>query len=253
MTERVEAAAAEGQATPVVVRCVNAGCPARLARRLVHYVSPAALDVPGLGPVLLDAVVARGLARSPAALHRLTAADWQRLPGVGAKKAEQFEAAFAAARVKANEDGARLLFALGIPGVGRETARRLAERFHGLAELSVADAEALQGAGLGEAAARGVAGYLADPAVKAEWADLLAAGVGERWSAEKAVNRVGAFAGQSVTLTGTLTRWSRAEAEALLRAAGVEVSATVTRGTTVVVAGVGAGAKLDEARRRGIE
>jgi DNA ligase (NAD+) len=101
-------------------RCVNATCPARVARRLAHYVSPAALDVPGLGPVLLDAVVARGLARSPADLHRLTAAEWQSLPGVGEKKARQLEAAFATARVTANEDGARLVFALGSPAwVGR--------------------------------------------------------------------------------------------------------------------------------------
>lgn len=234
-------------------RCVNATCPARLGRRLAHYVSPAALDVPGLGPVLLDALVAGGVARSPADLHRLTEADWQSLPGVGAKRAGQLAAAFATARETANEDGARLLFALGIPGVGRETARRLAGKFHGLAELSAASAEGLQGAGLGEAAARGVATYLADPEVKAEFAELLAAGVGERWKEENATDRVGAFAGRSVTLTGTLTRWSRAEATSLLRAAGAEVGATVTQSTTLVVAGVGAGAKLDEARRRGVE
>lgn len=235
------------------VRCVNAGCPARLARRLAHYVSPAAMDVPGLGPVLLDAVVTRGLARSPAALHRLTAADWQNLPGVGEKRARQLEAAFASARTNANNDGARLVFALGIPGVGRETARRLAGKFRGLAELSDASAETLQRAGLGEAAARGAATYLAEPEVKAELAALLAAGVGEGWRGEKAVDRAGAFAGQSVTLTGTLARWPRLEAAALLRAAGAEVSGAVTRNTTLVVAGAGAGAKLDEARRRGIE
>jgi DNA ligase (NAD+) len=106
---------------------------------------------------------------------------------------------------------------------------------------------------MGEAAARSVASYLADRTVKAELAALLAAGVGESWRGERVVDSPGPFTGQSVTLTGTLTRWSRAEAEALLHAAGAEVSGTVTRSTTLVVAGAGAGAKLDEARRRGIE
>ena len=235
-------------------RCANADCPARVARRLAHYVSPAALDVPGLGPALLDAVVARGLAQSPSGLHRLTATEWETLPGVGAKKAERLVAAFAAARGRAAEDGARLVFALCLPGVGRETARRLANHFSGLAELARADEQALRAAGLGEAAARTVAESLADPVLKAEWRELIAAGVGERWmNGGAALDRVGAFAGRSVTLTGALTRWTRAEAEALLRGAGADVGETVTRSTTLVVAGAGAGAKLDEARRRGIE
>jgi DNA ligase (NAD+) len=111
----------------------------------------------------------------------------------------------------------------------------------------------LQRAGMGEAAARTVADYLADPEVKAELAALIAAGVGERWSAEKAVDHVGSFAGQSVTLTGTLRRWTRAEAASLLLKAGAQVADGVNRKTTLVVAGAGAGAKLDEARRSGIE
>lgn len=205
------------------------------------------------GSPLLEAVVKRGLARSPADLHRLTAAEWETLPGVSAKKARQLQGAFASAQMKVRDDGARLVFALGIPGVGRETARRLAANFRGLRELSAADVEALKGAGVGEAAAREVAAYLADAEVKAKWAKLLAAGVGERWNGEKTAERAGALAGKTVTLTGTLTRWTRAEAANLLRAHGAEVGTSVTRGTTLVVAGEGAGAKLDEARRSGIE
>lgn len=235
-------------------RCANAACPARVVRRLAHYVSPQAMDVAGLGPALLDAVVARGLADSPAGLHRLTAEEWRSLPGVGAKKASQLAAAFGDARERTKRDGARLVFGLGLPGVGRETARRLAERFGGMAELGAADGEALRAAGLGEAVVRGLVTQLADPAVKAEWAELRAAGVGERWggaaSAERA--RGGALAGQSVVLTGRFSRWSRAEATARLREAGAEVTARVTRATTLVVAGSGPGAKRDEAARRGI-
>lgn len=241
----------------IVWRCANADCPARAARRLEHYASTAALDVSGLGPALIEALVARGLARRPADLHRLGVAEWRGLPGVGAKRAEQLVAALAAARQRANDDGARLVLALGLPGVGRETARKLARSFPGLPELGRADAGALRAAGLSEAAAQALAAHLAEPARAAEWADLMAAGVGERWrtaaAAAATAASAGPFTGQSVAFTGRLTRWTRAEAGARLRAAGAEVDPDLTRGTTLLVVGEEPGAKLEEARRRGIE
>lgn len=238
-------------------RCVNADCPARVARRIEHLASADALAVEGLGPVLVEELVARGLVRTPGDLFQLQAKDLRGLPGVGARSADKLVAAIGAARERARADGARLIYALGWPGVGREAARRLAKAYDGLDVLGAADEAALRrfaaegGAELGAAAAKALAAYLASPEGVKERAELIAAGVGVAW--RKAGPAGGPMAGQVVVLTGALTRWTRIEAAALLAAAGAQVVSEVTKRTTLVVAGAEPGEKLVKARERGIE
>ncbi|MBC8011277.1 MAG: NAD-dependent DNA ligase LigA, partial [Burkholderiales bacterium] len=236
-------------------RCDNAACPARVARRIAHFASSSAMDIGGLGPALIEAAVERGLVRTPADLYRLRPADLEALPGVGARTAGKVVEAIAASRERAGRDGARLIYGLGLPGVGRESAGRLASTYGGLEALAAANAGALMkgeaegGPGLGEATAGVVENYLRGETTRVEWAELRAAGVGVGWSRGA---EGGALAGEVVVVTGALGRWTRAEAAERLAAAGARVGTSVTRETTLVVAGEGAGAKLDAARERGI-
>jgi DNA ligase (NAD+) len=243
--------------------CVNRDCPAQIARRLAHFASPAALDIPGLGPAVIDALVSRGLARSPADLYRLKKEELTALPGIGGRTAEKLVAAFAASRATAETDGARLIYALGLPSVGEGAARRLAGAVRGLESLPDVDAETLRkpakagGAGLGEAGARELLVYLQRHDVREELAALRAEGLGlsRPDKPRDAAGGAGAkpMRGEVVVLTGTLTRWTRAEATKLLEAAGATVAADVTKETTLLIAGAEPSAKLAKARERGIE
>lgn len=243
-------------------RCGNAACPAQVARRIAHFASPAGLDIGGLGPALIDALVARGLLRTPADLYGLRREDLQHVPGLGARSAEKLIASIEASRGRAEQKGARLLYGLGLPGVGKETAGRLAAVFGSLDALAATDEAVLRrpesegGADLGEAAAALLVAHLRAPATKTEWSALTEAGIGD-WAKAAAnlpaAGMSGPLAGQTVVVTGTLGRWTRAEVAEKLSAAGARVGTDVTRQTTLVVAGAEPGSTLARARKRGVE
>lgn len=252
----------EGQA---LHRCVNAACPAQLARRLAHFAAPAGMNIEGLGPVLVEMLLASGHVRCAADFYRLTEADLLALPSLGERSAQRLLRAIEASREGSQSDGARLLYALGLPSVGRESARKLAATFGSLEELEAAKeadflrSEAEGGPGLGVVAARALILHIKAESTRAEWADLRASGLGMGWAKGDAGGaRAGSaprllLAGQTVVLTGRLERWTRAEATARLRAAGARVTTAVTRETSWVVAGEGAGEKLFSARALGVE
>lgn len=255
-----ELARNEGEAAH---RCVNRACPAQIARRLAHFASPVALDISGLGPAVIDALVSGGLARSPADLYRLKPEELAALPGLGDRSAAKLAASLAASRATTGTDGARLIYALGLPSVGEGAARRLAKVVRGLEALPGVDMETLckpagaGGAGFGEAGARELRAYLQRADVREELAALRAAGLGIAWAQKPRDASWGAEAkpmrGQVVVLTGTLARWTRAEATKILEAAGATVVADVTKETTLLIAGAEPRAKLAKARERGIE
>ncbi len=164
------------------IRCENRACAAQLVRRLIHFTSPAALGISGLGPATLEAAVARGLLREPADLYRLSLTQWTGLPGMGPRSAEKLTQALSLSRTTARTDGARLICGLGFPGVGMAAAKRLARAMANLEALTAADEEQLrQAAGLGEAAARELRAYLRREDVAGELKALSALGVGKEW------------------------------------------------------------------------
>jgi len=235
-----------------VLRCENRACPAQLARRLMHFASPAAMDIRGLGPAALEAAVKSGLMRGPAYFYRLTVTEWAGLPGMGARSAEKVIAAVAASQVMARTDGGRLIYGLGFPGVGLGTAKRLARAMPSFKAVIHADeAKFRQDAGLGEAVARELHAYLRRDDVTAELTELSALGMGEKWEPE--VKSGGVFQGQVVAVTGTLTRWTRAEVTRRLIEAGATVAQEVNSKTTCVIAGAEAGTKVKRARELGVE
>jgi DNA ligase (NAD+) len=237
--------------------CVNARCPAQLVRRLAHFASSAALDIRGLGPALLETMVAHGVVQEPADLYALEAEDLQALPGVGPTLATRLVEAIASSRDVGGSEGTRVLIGLGLPGVGRTTARQLAASFVGMAALIEADEGALLAAGLGPATAAALWDYLARPDVRDSWERLQEQGIGQTWArpGEKVtVSRkvAGPLAGETVVVTGRLLRWTRPEISRVLEAAGARVGSSVTSATTLLVSGEDPGASLARARERGV-
>lgn len=234
---------------PVVVesaggglRCADRTCPAQVRRRLEHFASAGAVDLAGFGPAVIDALVRRGALTEPADFFRLADADLRAAAGSGG--AERLRRSVARAR---QAEWWRFIHGFGWPEVGPAKARKLADRFASWDDLAAARGEDLVEAGLSTAVAAGLADELRRPAVVAEWRRLADAGLLPQREAAG-----GALAGRAVVFTGTLASMTREVARQRVRAAGGRVQEAVTRETHLLVAGEGAGRKLEEARRLGV-
>jgi DNA ligase (NAD+) len=238
-----------GRAGEVAVRCGNGACPAQLRRRLEHFASKACLDLDGLGPALVETLVASGRVRDLPDLDRLTRADLRALGRGGEKGADRL---FAALEGSKRAELWRVVHGLGVPQVGAAAAKELARRYRSLEALLAAsrsvDAGETGGAPGPDPADRALRAFLAEPRGRATVEGLLAAGFAP--VAPAATGRQ--LAGKTLVLTGALPVLTRAQATALIEAAGGKVAAAVNRNSHYVVAGEGAGAKLEQARRLGV-
>ena len=229
----------------VVLRCPNFDCDAQRKERIRHFASRLALDIEGLGDKLVELLLTDGLIETPADLFRLEAEQVAALPRMGEKSAANLVAAIARSR---ETTLARFLFALGIREVGEATAAALASHYGALDALRAANVESLeQVADVGPIVAQRIREFFDDPAAQALVDDLL--GCGLNWPAiEAAALDELPLAGQTWVLTGTLEAMKRSEAKARLVALGAKVAGSVSAKTTQVVAGPGAGSKLERAQ-----
>ncbi len=236
----------------VDIRCPAAlTCPAQRREGLIHYGSRGALDIAGLGDKTVDLLLSTGLVATPVDLYALTADRLAALPRFGPLAAENLVRAVAASR---SQPLSRLLVAFGIRHVGERVAAALARHFRTLDGLMAASADEVASVpGVGPVIAESVAAFFSAPAGQALVSGLRQAGVNFVEPEPAAEPVPGPMAGQSVVVTGALAGASRREAEAAVVAAGGRVQSAVTRQTTLVVAGEGAGSKLDRARALEIE
>lgn len=239
---------AEGEA---VTRCPNPGCPAQWREEIIHFASRDAMNIEGLGPVLIGQLLERRLIGDPADLYRLTEDDLAKLERTGEKSIKNLLAA-----IQASKDAglARLLYALGIRHVGETMARALARRFRSLAELQRASREDLLSVpDVGDKVADALLEFFADPSNQAVIGKLREAGVvmEEGEEAGPAGGR-GPLSGKTVVITGTVEGFTRREAEEAVRAAGGQTSESVSRKTDFVVVGDNPGSKHEKARQLGI-
>jgi DNA ligase (NAD+) len=234
----------------VFISCPNPACPAQVRERLRHFASRAAMDIEGLGEAVVDQVVTSLGVRSPADLFRLQAEQLAGLERMGGKSAANLVAGLAAAKERGL---ARVLAGLALSQVGEKLSEDLAARF-GSAErlLAISDpAELMQIDGVAERTASVVHAQLANPAVRALFADLAAVGV-QLTHRGAAVREVAGVAGKTFVLTGTLPTLTRPDAEKLIKAAGGKTSGSVSKKTDYVVAGADAGSKLEKAQTLGV-
>ena len=244
----------------VAYRCPNPRCPAKHVESLLHFVSRGAMDIEGAGPAFIDQLRERGMVNDPADLFTLKREDLEQLERFAEKSAQNLYERIQQAK---RRPLARILYALGIRHVGETTAEDLARwiaerlgRRGGLAdvwrvlrEASADDLLAIEG--VGPIVAKAVHEYFHDPGNRTFHDKLAAAGVAPEFP-EPARAAGGPFAGKSVVFTGILKRRTREEAEALVRKLGGKIAGSVGRKTDLVVAGEGAGSKLEKARELGV-
>lgn len=238
---------AEREEGEAVLRCVNMACPAQVARNLMHFASRDAMDVDGLGPAIVHQLLNAGLVQSFADLYTLEEGQLAKLERMGKRSAKNLVNALEASK---SRDLSRLLFALGIRGIGQRSAQLLAQRFGEMDGVMSATAEEIAGIeGYGEIMAQSVVDFFALEQNRRLIERLKELGLNMRCDT---VPAAGTLSGKTFVLTGTLPTLSRSEAKAMIEAVGGKVSGSVSKKTGYVVAGEEAGSKLTKANELGI-
>ncbi len=233
----------------VAVRCPNDRCPARHLEELVHFTARTAMDIRGLSEQRVRQLLEAGLIGDPATLYDLTEGVLATLPRLGDKSAQQLIAAIDASKA---QPLSRLLFGLGIPDVGEETAKLLARRFGTMDALKDATAEEIEGIhGIGPSIVASVTGWFAAPENRVLVKTLERHGVNT--TEPRRAEAEGALLGKKIVITGTLPTLGRTEARELVEGSGGKVTDSVSKNTDFVVVGADAGSKLDKARTLGVE
>ncbi|MBM7867635.1 NAD-dependent DNA ligase LigA [Heliobacterium gestii] len=234
----------------VAIRCTSAACPAQAKEGLIHFASRDAMNIEGLGPAVVNLLWEAGLVHDPADLYDLAAEQVAPLERMGKKSAANLIAAIENSKSRGL---AALIFALGIRLVGQTAAKTLARHFGSMEALMSATTEELQGVSeIGPKMAESLQRWFAVPANRQVIARLAEKGMPME-AANAAVAAVPQiFAGKTVVLTGTLPTLDRREAQRLLEARGAKVAASVSKKTSMVIAGEAAGSKLDKAKELNI-
>lgn len=230
------------------VRCTGAECPAQQLRNIVHFASKGAMDIDGLGESLAKSLIDAGLISTAADLYELEAQSVAMLDRMGKKSAENLINAIE----KSKSAGlARLLYGLGIRQVGEAAAKLLARRFGDMDSLKNASLEELTNINdVGATTAEYITSWFANPQSEHLLGRLQAAGVSMTAIEDRVDSR---FEGMTFVLTGTLSQYTRDEAKAIVESLGGKVSGSVSKKTSVVLAGESAGSKLTKAQELGIK
>jgi len=230
--------------------CTNGlACPAQLERHITHFTMRGAMDIDGLGSKTVKQLLDRGLVKDLADIYQLTPIHLVQLEGFAEKSIENLLDAIEASK-KPRFD--RFLFALGIEHVGDTVARLLADHFGSLAKLREAsEIELEEIRGIGPEVAESVHHFFANPRNRKVLDRLLKAGV--KPVVETRPEGPRALDGEIVVFTGGLETMPRPDAQRLAERHGARVAGTLSKKVTLVVAGPGAGSKLDDARRLGVK
>ena len=239
----------EGEA---VARCTGGLiCVAQRHQANTHFVSSTAMDIEGLGDVLVRQLVERELVVNPADIYALTTDQLTGLDRMAEKSAANILASIESSK-KTTLD--RFLFALGIRDVGRVTAGALARHFGSLDALRQASEEELQEVSdVGEIVAKRVHEFFRREDNLRVIESLRDRGVEWPESRGTPAQAVGPLRGKTLVLTGTLEGMTRDEARERIAAAGGRVTSSVSKKTDYLVAGANPGSKRDKAEKLGVE
>ena len=230
------------------IRCVSESCPAQKVRFLSHFASRDAMDIDGLGSAIVEQLTGEGLVETPADLYHLTVEQLEPLDRMGAQSAKNLVASIAKSK---ENDLWRLLFALGIRQVGAKAAKVLAQRFGTLESIQRASLEELTAVpDIGGITAGNIKSWFERPLNQTLIEELMAAGLNTKCLTEILDQR---FAGKTIVVTGTLEQMTRQEATEKIESMGGKAAGSVSKKTSFVVAGPGAGSKLKKAQELGIQ
>jgi len=229
------------------IRCQNPDCPAQRTRNIIHFASRDAMDIEGLGPAVVEALIAENLIADAADLYTLEKEKIANIERMGEKSAANL---LSAVEDSKERDLARVIFALGIRHVGQKTGKVLAKRFKTMDVLMAATAEELVTVeDIGLTTADSIVNWFSLDHSKELIAKLKAAGVNME-SLEQVLDT--RFEGKTFVLTGALSRFTRDKASRLIESLGGKTSSSVSKKTSYVVVGEDAGSKLRKAQELGI-
>ncbi len=232
-----------------VLRCPNISCPAQLHKQLVHFASRDAMNIDGLGPAIITALIDAELIHDAADLYSLEKEQLLTLEGFKEKSADNLLKAIAATKTAPLD---RVIFALGIRNIGQKAASLLCAHFGSLDVIANAEKQEIaEIEGFGDIMAQNLYHALHDSHVCELLARLKSAGLTMEYE-KQAITEDAFFSGKTFVLTGTLSQMKRSEAKKQIESRGGKVSGSVSKKTDHVVAGEDAGSKLTKAQELGI-
>ncbi|MBE7020569.1 MAG: NAD-dependent DNA ligase LigA [Ruminococcaceae bacterium] len=228
-------------------RCVNSSCPAQLLRTIIHFASRDAMDIDGMGPAVVSALIENNIISSFADLYYVKAEDISCLERMGEKSADNIMSAIEKSK---DNDLSKLIFGLGIRFVGAKTAKNLSKNLKNMdAFMSAGIDELIAIDDIGQKVAASIIEFFKDESNIRLIDKLKAAGVNMESQETEIDDR---FRGKVFVLTGTLPTMKRDEASKLIEQYGGKTSSSVSKKTDYVLAGSDAGSKLDKANQLGI-
>lgn len=240
-------AKAERDGDGAFMRCTGAACPAQLSRNIAHFASRDAMDIEGLGGAIVDALIDRGLVKTPADIYYLSLDEVKSLWKSGSTAAQKLLQAIENSK---QQDVSRLIYALGIRQVGAKAGKVLASAFGTMDALMNASVEELTAVpDVGAVTATYIVEWFAQPQGKEIVERLREAGV--NFESKRVVSDA-RFSGMTFVLTGALSKFTREEATEKIELLGGKASGSVSKKTSYVVVGENAGSKERKARELGI-
>ncbi len=233
----------------VAHRCVNPGCPAQVKGSILHFAQRSAMDIDGMGEMLVTQLVDKQMVHDYSGLYRLSEVELSALERMGQKSADRILKSLE--RSKHRSLG-RLIFALGIPMVGEHAAELLAAVFEDIHALSEAPEETLMDVEeIGPKVASSIVKFFQQQESRTIVEHLLAAGVNGRRLPEE-IKQGGKLQGKTFVFTGELQQFTRSQAQSRVKTLGAKTAGSVSAKTDYVVAGEAAGSKLNKARQLGV-
>ncbi|MBQ4227194.1 MAG: NAD-dependent DNA ligase LigA, partial [Clostridia bacterium] len=228
--------------------CPNTyGCIDQIVMRFSHFASREAMDIDAFSEKTARQLCLKLDLHDPADLYELKPEQLTALERFGDKRAAKLLDEVEKSRHCRLD---QFIYALGIPNVGTKTARELAERYASAqALMDATEAELMEMDDIGQIVASSITGFFAEPKQRAHALRLLSLGVSPVWESVKDGSELN---GMTVVVTGTLSRHSRQEAEELIRRHGGKAASSVSKKTSLVVAGESAGSKLTKAQELGV-
>ncbi|MFH1191589.1 MAG: NAD-dependent DNA ligase LigA [Candidatus Omnitrophota bacterium] len=237
------------KAEDVAYRCINSDCPAQLERALLHFSSRDALDIEGLGQAVINQLVKLGLLKSLADIYKLKINNLLGLELFKEKKANNLLNAIQRSKI---QPLARLIFALGIRHVGQKAAYTLAQEFSDIDKLMRAKFQELDKVPeIGTVMAGSIVDYFNLGRTKKLIQELKNSGLNLRQEAPRI--KANKLTGKTVVFTGQLDRFSRSEAEELVRISAGLTTSSVSSKTDFLVAAKSTGSKFNKAQELGIK
>lgn len=233
--------------------CLNPNCGSRKIEGMIHFASRNAMDIDGMGESVIEEFFAEGFLKDIPDIYKLQnhASEIKELDGWSDKSINSLLDAIEVSKKQSLE---RLLFGLGIKEVGEKMAKVLAKRYKNLEAFYALSEEDLQGIkDVGPVAAKCIFDYFHDSKALQEIAELKGLNLNFNYLGTDTVDVNSYFYGKTIVLTGTLTKYSREQMTDILEGIGAQCSGSVSKNTDIVIAGPGAGSKLDKAQELGIE